>query len=68
MTERLFYWQGYTKLAKAYFSLVECLTQNHMVLLSSLDPSVVRQLFSAVVIGVDSVGESSLQVNIILSA
>uniref|UniRef100_A0A0X3P2S5 Exportin-7 n=1 Tax=Schistocephalus solidus TaxID=70667 RepID=A0A0X3P2S5_SCHSO len=46
--------RSYTKLARAYFSLLECLTQDHMVLLSSLDATVFRRVFDAIVVGVDS--------------
>ncbi|VDN12069.1 unnamed protein product [Dibothriocephalus latus] len=49
--------RSYTKLARAYFSLLECLTQDHMVLLSSLDATVLRRVFDAVVVGVDSLGK-----------
>ncbi|VDD76701.1 unnamed protein product [Mesocestoides corti] len=50
--------RSFTKLSKAYFALLECLTQNHMVLLSSLEPSIIRQFYSAIVIGVDSLDTS----------
>lgn len=50
--------RGFIKLSKAYFALLECLTQNHMVLISSLDASVIRRFFNAIVIGVDSLDAS----------
>ncbi|KAL5104547.1 Exportin-7 [Taenia crassiceps] len=50
--------RGFIKLSKAYFALLECLTQNHMVLVSSLDSSVIRRFFNAIVIGVDSLDAS----------
>ncbi|KAL5971532.1 Exportin-7, partial [Taenia solium] len=50
--------RGFLKLSKAYFALLECLTQNHMVLISSLDSSVIRRFFNAIVIGVDHLDAS----------
>ncbi|BHF65502.1 Exportin 7 [Sparganum proliferum] len=50
--------RSFTKLARAYFSLLECLTQDHMVLLSSLDATVLQRVFDAIVVGVDSLDVS----------
>nr|VZI15407.1 unnamed protein product [Spirometra erinaceieuropaei] len=50
--------RSFTKLARAYFSLLECLTQDHMVLLTSLDATVLQRVFDAIVVGVDSLDVS----------
>ncbi|VDN95977.1 unnamed protein product [Rodentolepis nana] len=46
--------KGFIKLSKAYFALLEVLTQSHMEFLCSLDSSVLRRFFNAIVIGVES--------------
>ncbi|VUZ51891.1 unnamed protein product, partial [Hymenolepis diminuta] len=50
--------KSFIKLSKSYFALLEILTQNHMELLSSLDSSILRRFFSAIVIGVESLDSS----------
>lgn len=49
-------WQTYPKLSQTYYVLLECLAQDHMVFLSSLEPHVFLYILSTVQEGLTALG------------
>ena len=48
--------QAYPKLSQTYYVLLECLAQDHMVFLSSLEPHVFLYILSTVQEGLTALG------------
>lgn len=52
--------QQYPKLSQTYYTLLECLAQDHVIFLAQLDPTVFLYILSTISEGLTALGESQL--------
>lgn len=52
------HFQQYRKLSQSYYQLLECLTQNHMDFITSLEPHVLIYILTSISGGLPAVGKS----------
>lgn len=53
----LIYFQHYPKLSQTYYGLLECLAQDHMEFLSTLEPQVFLYILSSISEGLNALGK-----------
>lgn len=58
--ECVLFLQQYRKLSQSYYPLLECLTQDHMSFISSLEPHVFFYILTSISEGLTAVGKNDL--------
>lgn len=53
-----FFFQQYRKLSQSYYPLLECLTQDHMSFITSLEPHVLIYILTSISEGLTAVGKN----------
>lgn len=54
------FFQQYRKLSQSYYPLLECLTQDHMSFITSLEPRVLIYILTSISEGLTAVGKNYL--------